>query len=116
MHELALMGDILNLIGEDAKKQKIAKVNKVELIVGDLSNALPDALEMAFDMHKNQGIDFLDKDAKLIIIHEKAKAKCVLCEHEYEPDYHISVCPKCNMPSGKLIEGETFKINSYDGE
>lgn len=116
MHELALMGDILNLIGEDAKNQNISKVNEIELIVGDLSNALPDALEMAFDMHKSQGIDFLDKDAKLIIIHEKAKAKCALCGYEYEPEYQISVCPECNMPGGKLIKGETFKVNSYNGE
>ncbi|KXG44443.1 hydrogenase maturation nickel metallochaperone HypA/HybF [Tepidibacillus decaturensis] len=115
MHEMALMGDILHLIEEDAKKRNIKKVEEVDLIVGELSNALPDALEMAFDVYKSQGIDFLDKNAKLTIIHEKAKAICVICELEYMPEQRIAVCPACNFPSGKLIAGETFKVKSYKG-
>lgn len=116
MHELALMGDILNLIKEDLENSNIKKVKKIELIVGDLCNALPDALEMALDMYKTQEIDFIDKNTELIIIREKAKALCTVCNLEYDIDYKISICPICDMPSGRIIEGETFKISSYNGE
>ena len=115
MHEIALMGDILHIVETDAKEKKIKIVQEVELIVGDLSNALPDALEMAFDLFKSQGIEFLDKDAKLVIIREKAKAQCVICELEYYPEGQIAFCPECNFPSGKLLYGETFRVNSYKG-
>ncbi|EKN68334.1 Hydrogenase-3 nickel incorporation protein HypA [Schinkia azotoformans MEV2011] len=116
MHEMALMGDILNIVGTNAKNQSIRKVNKVHLIVGDLSNALPDALEMAFDIYKRQGIDFLNEYSQLVIHREEAKAICSLCQREYVPDQRIAVCPECHIPTGRLISGETFKVDSYEGE
>lgn len=115
MHEMALMGDILNIIQDDIEKRNFSKVVKVELIVGDISNALPDALEMAFDIYKTQSIPFLDKDSQLEIIREEARAKCFICDLEYRPDQKLAVCPKCNIPSGQLISGETFKVHSYEG-
>lgn len=115
MHELALMGDILNIIQNDIEKRKFSKVTKVELIVGDISNALPDALQMAFDIYKTQKIPFLLNESELIIHREEAKAICCICDNEYVPDQKIAVCPICKVPSGKLILGETFKVYSYEG-
>lgn len=115
MHEMALMGDILNIIQKDLEKRQLKKVKRIELIVGDISNAMPDALEMAFDMYKTQSIPFLDKECELIIIREEAKAKCFICDAEYIPDQKIAVCPLCQIPSGQLISGETFKVHSYEG-
>ena len=116
MHEMALMGDILELIRTDAKEKNIKKVDNVEIVVGELSNALPDALELAFVAFKAQNLAFLNNDAKLSIIFEEAKAECVICGKEYKPEYKIAVCPECNFPSGKLISGETFKVKSYNGK
>ncbi|KHF27980.1 hydrogenase nickel incorporation protein HypA [Anoxybacillus sp. BCO1] len=45
MHEMALMGEIVQLIEQDAQMKKIKYVKKVELLVGTLSNVLPDALQ-----------------------------------------------------------------------
>ena len=45
MHEMALMGDILQLVHEDAAARGIEKIEKIELMVGEISNAMPDALE-----------------------------------------------------------------------
>lgn len=115
MHEIGLMGDILNLIKDDLKTKNLKKVTEIELIVGDLSNAMPDALMMALDIYKTQNIEFLDNDTKLIIINEEAKAICALCNVEYVPDQLIAICPNCNFPSGKIVKGETFKVNSYNG-
>lgn len=115
MHEMALMGDILNIIQDDIQKRSFSKVTKIELIVGDISNAMPDALEMAFDVYKTQSIPFLDKESKLVIIREEAKAKCYICDTEYIPEQKLALCPNCKIPSGQLISGETFKVYSYEG-
>ncbi|OIJ15777.1 hydrogenase nickel incorporation protein HypA [Anaerobacillus arseniciselenatis] len=115
MHEMALMGDILKIIGEDVQKRNFSKVEKIELIVGEVSNAMPDALEMALEIYKTQSIPFLDKNTKLVIINEEAKARCCVCESEYIPEKRLSVCPTCCIPSGELISGETFKVYSYEG-
>ncbi|WP_071459883.1 hydrogenase maturation nickel metallochaperone HypA/HybF [Bacillus massilinigeriensis] len=115
MHEMALMGDILQIIQEDAAGKGIEKIQKVELIVGDISNALPDALEMAFEIFKEQNLHFFEKGARLVIHREEAKAECILCGKEYIPDQKLAFCPDCSMPSGKMVSGETFQILSYEG-
>ncbi len=115
MHEMALMGEIVQLIEQDAQKKKVKCVKKVELVVGTLSNALPDALQFAFDVYKIQEDNCLTTDAELIIHVEKAKAICTICGKEYEPVTKISQCPTCLLPSGKMVAGETFRILAYEG-
>ena len=116
MHEMALMGDILNLIQEDALTKNINKLSAIELEVGELSNAMPDALQMAFAIYKEQNPFLFTEKAKLIIKTEEAEAECIFCQTKYKPDLKISICPECNMPSGKIIAGETFQVLSYEGE
>lgn len=116
MHEMALMGDILNIIIEDANKKGIKQFHQVELMVGELSNAMPDALRMAFTIYKEQNPHIFSEDASLHIQYEEAISECIFCQIRYKPDLKISICPSCNMPSGKLISGETFQVLSYEGE
>ncbi|GLH62760.1 hydrogenase maturation nickel metallochaperone HypA [Parageobacillus sp. G301] len=115
MHELALMEEIVRLIEQDAAKRNISSVTKIELLVGELSNVLPEALEMAFDAYKLQKDNRLTKDAQLIIHFERAKAFCPICEQEYEPQSRIVQCPSCLLPSGRIIAGEAFRVLSYEG-
>lgn len=115
MHEMALMGDILQLVENDARSRDIKHIEKIELVVGDLSNALPDALEMAFEIFRARRLALLSEESQLLIIKEAARAKCTVCGHEYNPDTRISICPECRLPSGILTAGETFKVQSYEG-
>lgn len=115
MHEMALMGDIMQLVHEDAASRGIEKVEKIELIVGEISNAMPDALRMAFDIFRDQNLHLFTAGAELIIHIEEAKATCVICGREYRPDMKIALCPSCHIPSGEVLAGETFQILSYEG-
>lgn len=116
MHEMALMGDILNIVLEDAHKKDIKKIQKIELLVGELSNAMPDALTMAFSIYKEQNTHVFTNNAALFIEKEEAISQCIFCDTTYKPDTKISICPSCSMPAGKLISGETFQVISYEGE
>nr|WP_295971446.1 hydrogenase maturation nickel metallochaperone HypA [uncultured Bacillus sp.] len=116
MHEMALMGDILNLVQDDASTRNITKIKKIELIVGELSNAMPDALRMAFLIYKEQNPALFTEDARLEIVIEEAEAECIFCHTNYKPDLKISICPACSMPSGMIKAGETFQVLSYEGE
>ncbi|PLR95065.1 hydrogenase maturation nickel metallochaperone HypA/HybF [Bacillus sp. T33-2] len=115
MHEMSLMVEVINLVCEDAIQRNINHVNKIEVIVGDLSNVLPDALELAFLFMRKQGLGLIDDNTHLHIIREVAKAKCQTCQQEFIPDYRIAVCPKCHLPNSLLISGETFRVESYEG-
>ncbi|CRK83822.1 hydrogenase maturation nickel metallochaperone HypA [Neobacillus massiliamazoniensis] len=115
MHEMSLMGDILQLVQEDALEKRINNISKVELIVGEISNAMPDALRMAFDIFRDQNLHLFHKEAELIIHLEEAKAECVICGVQYQPTQKIALCPNCQIPSGKILTGETFQVLSYEG-
>lgn len=115
MHEMALMGDILHLVHEDATSRGIEKIEKIELIVGEISNAMPDALRMAFDIFRDQNLHLFTTDAYLVIHMEEAKATCILCGREYRPEMKIALCPSCHVPSGQVVAGETFQVLSYEG-
>lgn len=115
MHEMSLMSEIIKIVSEDARLQGFSKVNKIEVIVGDLSNVLHDALELAFFHFQKQGLGMLDENTKLDIIREVAKAKCQTCLFEFTPDYRMALCPKCDLPNCLLVSGETFRVESYEG-
>jgi hydrogenase nickel incorporation protein HypA/HybF len=115
MHEMSLMGDILQLVQEDAALRGINHINKVDLIVGEISNALPDALQMAFEIFRDQNLHLFSENAQLLIHVEAAMAICVICGMEYHPKQKIALCPNCQIPSGKIQSGETFQVLSYEG-
>lgn len=109
------MSEILHIVSEDASTRKITQVHEITVIVGDLSNVLSDALELAFLYFQKQGLTLINENTKLQIIREVAKAKCQNCLLEFEPDYQIAFCPKCNVPNCLLVAGEKFQVESYKG-
>ncbi|WP_462411934.1 hydrogenase maturation nickel metallochaperone HypA/HybF [Neobacillus sp. Marseille-QA0830] len=115
MHEMSLMGNIIQLVCEDAASRGVEKIEKIELTVGEISNAMPDALRMAFTIFQEQNPDIFTETAELIIHMEESKAKCVLCGLEYKPEKRIAVCPNCQVPSGQVLSGETLQVLSYEG-
>ncbi|WP_442600291.1 hydrogenase maturation nickel metallochaperone HypA/HybF [Neobacillus sp. D3-1R] len=112
---MSLMYEIITRICEDARIRGFVKVKQIEVIVGDFSNVLPDALELAFFYFQKEGLDLIDENTKLQLFREMAKSKCLACDFEFEPDYQMALCPKCNQPSCKLISGEAFRVESYEG-
>ena len=115
MHEMSLMSEIIQLVSEDAAARGFKKVNRIDVIVGDLSNVLPDALELAFLFFQKQGGSLIGEESELHIIREAAKAQCPKCKCEFQPDYRIALCPECGFPGSQLVTGETFRVDSYEG-
>ncbi|WP_251552348.1 hydrogenase maturation nickel metallochaperone HypA [Neobacillus muris] len=115
MHEMSLMGDIIQLVCDDAATRGIKRIEKIELTVGEISNAMPDALRMAFAIFHEQNPQIFTEKAELIIHLEAAKAKCVICDLEYRPDQKIALCPNCHVPAGRVLSGDTFQVLSYEG-
>ncbi|WP_071394770.1 hydrogenase maturation nickel metallochaperone HypA/HybF [Bacillus tuaregi] len=115
MHEMSLMSEIIEIVSRDASLHGFSKVDKIDLIVGELANVMPEALELAFFHFRQQGIGLLNENTKLEIIREVAKAKCQECWFEFTPDYRIALCPKCGISNGLLVSGETFQVEAYEG-
>ena len=109
------MSELLHIVSEDAHTKNIVQVYEITVIVGDLSNVLIEALELAFHYFQKQGLTLINEHTKLQIIREVAKAKCQSCFLQFETDYQIALCPNCKGLNCVLISGETFQVESYEG-
>lgn len=115
MHEMSLVMDMITAITEDARVRNIKYISSVDVIIGDLSNVLADALELAFFYLRTQSSPLINEQTNLNIIRETARSRCTKCTLEFIPDYRIALCPSCGADNCQLISGETFKVESYEG-
>ncbi|GAV23784.1 hydrogenase maturation nickel metallochaperone HypA/HybF [Carboxydothermus pertinax] len=113
MHETALMESVLAILEESARKNGINKITKVKLKVGELTNALPEALELAFEAAKG---DLLTKNAVLEIEQVKAYFRCQSCEKIFSLESPGFYCTFCHSRYVKIISGDELLIDYYEGE
>jgi len=113
MHETALMESVLAILRESAKANGIQKITKVKLKVGELTNALPEALELAFEAAKG---DLLAKNAVLEIEQVKAQVFCRNCRKISTMYCFFSYCSHCLSSNVKIIAGAELLIDYYEGE
>jgi hydrogenase nickel incorporation protein HypA/HybF len=113
MHETALMQNLLSTVSQAAREHSVKRVNSVTVVIGKLSNVMPDALAFAFEAMTQEG---LMKGAALEMVFQPAVAQCGACRHEYEADGFPIVCPVCANRDFRLISGEEVYIQSMDCE
>jgi hydrogenase nickel incorporation protein HypA/HybF len=136
MHEWALAESIITTVVNAAKKEKIKKIKKVVIGLGELQQVEQDIFEFALgELIKEQGKKL--KDVKIEIKSEKSNFVCNNCqnhwtfedlkksinEDESEAIHFIpevalvhSRCPKCGSPDFKIIKGRGVTILSIKGE
>lgn len=115
MHEMGLMASMVELLSESARHNQIEKINRVKLVVGKMSMALPDALQLAFDVYKAN--DLFRSDAVLEIEERETRGKCRSCGRCFPvPDNVLFVCPDCRGLDVEVISGRELYIDHYEGE
>src|SRR5690349_19555412 len=81
MHEVGIIQDTLELAVKHAEASGAARVHHLRLRVGALSGAVPEALELAFDIVRRGTIA---EDARLDIEAVPATWWCETCQKEFD--------------------------------
>jgi hydrogenase nickel incorporation protein HypA/HybF len=116
MHELALMAGVAKIVLDKAGEHGINNVSKVKLVVGKLTNALPEALQLAFSALKET--EKIYSPQAVLEIEERIMAgKCSDCRQEFE----ISVaagfsCPGCGSLDITILSGRELYVEYLEGE
>lgn len=112
---MSVMQGIIDVIRKSAEENNINQIRKVKLVVGQMANAIPDALEMAFTMQKPEGP--FTENAELEIEFVRTRVKCNECESEFRPgEGYIFICPQCNGLDTYVIDGEQLYVDYYEGD
>lgn len=114
MHELGIMTGVMDVVTSSAQQAGATRVLKVSLSVGEMTEAIEDALMFAFEALSEQREYALCEGAELEITMVRPKSRCLECGAEYEHDRFHMLCPECNSFATELIAGRELQIDSIE--
>ncbi|OGN88751.1 MAG: hydrogenase maturation nickel metallochaperone HypA [Chloroflexi bacterium RBG_13_46_14] len=113
MHELSIVESLLALVLEHAGKAEAEKVVGVNLVVGELSGVVQEAVKFYWDFLTRETIA---KDSRIIFRHVPAQLKCRECGEVFLSSEYGYVCPKCRNQKVDIIAGRELFIDSLEVE
>ena len=113
MHEMSLMGGVFEVIEQTLSLHEIKRVLQVKLKVGELTNAEPDALNMAFEAYSK---DTICEGAELIVERVPVRGHCRNCQHVFTVETMFFLCPSCQNTGIEVIQGEELLLESLEVE
>jgi hydrogenase nickel incorporation protein HypA/HybF len=115
MHEFSLVDGVVKQLKTSAAGNGIKEISKVALVVGQMTMAVPDSLQFAFEILRREE-PLLKDDAVLEIREEPVVGECKDCQHRYEIQNWEFLCPACSSANIKLVGGRELYIDYYEGE
>lgn len=113
MHEMSLMGGVFAVIEQTLAQHEITRVLQVKLKVGELTNAEPEALSMAFEAYSKETVC---EGAELIVERVPVRGRCKNCREEFTVLNTLFLCPKCRNSGIDVIQGEELLLESLEVE
>lgn len=112
MHELGIMTGVLDAAAKAAREAGATRLLKVTLSVGDMTEAIEDALVFSFEALTEN--DPFTKDAQLEVNMIMPKSRCLECGAEFEHDRFHMFCPECDSFATELLCGRELQIDSIE--
>ena len=114
MHELGIMTGVLDAVQTSAKQAGADRVLRVSLSVGEMTEAIEDALRFAVEALSEQREFALCAGAELDITMVCPRSRCLECGAEYDHDRFHMLCPECGSFATELIAGRELQIDSIE--
>ena len=107
MHELGIVYEVIKVVDGFVIENKITKVAKIVLEIGQLSQAIPRFIEQCYPAAVS---DTQYEETILEIITLPANGACRVCHDVYNIVTHRRVCPTCKSEDFLMISGQEFSI------
>lgn len=112
MHELGIMTGVMESARKAAQDAGAVKVLKVRLRIGEMTEAIEDALVFAWEALTEADPYF--EGAELEVDMVRPKSKCLECGAVFEHDRFHMFCPECDSFLLELIAGREKQIDSIE--
>jgi hydrogenase nickel incorporation protein HypA/HybF len=113
MHELALAESIVKIVDGEMKKHPGSKAIRVAIKLGALHEIVPDALQFGFD---SMTVQTSLEGAKLDIERIPIMGRCRSCNHEFEIEEYMFICPQCYTGDIEMTQGDILEISHIEIE
>lgn len=113
MHELPVTESILEIVLRHANKAEADRINKIYLVIGQLSSIVDDSVQFYWDMISEGTIA---EGAELHFRRIQAEMECMNCGKRYSPGADDLGCPHCRSIDVRVVAGEEFFVEAIDIE
>ncbi|MDR2492245.1 MAG: hydrogenase maturation nickel metallochaperone HypA [Coriobacteriales bacterium] len=113
MHEFSLMQSVLDTVEGAARENNAQRVTEVRLVIGDLAEAVFEAMEFAFEALTPQTVC---EGAVLTMRGVAPRSRCAACGIEFEHDRYHWACPSCDSLATELLAGRELYIDAIEIE
>ena len=113
MHELAIAQSMFDIVLDEARKADARKVSKVNLVIGEMSDAVGECIRFYFDFLSQGTIaDGAALDYRVIPV----RMRCSGCEKEFPSEGLGWTCPHCDGHNVEIISGRELFLESIEVE
>lgn len=113
MHEVSIAEQIKEVVIQKLKENNCKKVRSINLLIGEMTSIVPDALKFAFDIvSKKTPMENALVHIKIL----KTKAKCRTCSWEFIIRDYTFICPKCDSTDIEIRQGREMVIQTIEME
>jgi len=105
------MQSVLQNAEDVAREAKAIKVSEIRLVIGEMREVLPDAMEFAFEALTP---NTFCEGAALKMTMLKPRSRCLQCNREYEHDRFRWMCPGCESLATELLAGRELYIDAIE--
>ncbi len=113
MHELAITQSMLDVVLEQAQKANARRVEKINLIIGEMTGVVDECVRFYFDLLSKGTIA---EGATLSFKMVPTTARCRRCDKSFELKEFDWVCPHCSNKSMEIIAGQELFVESIEVE
>ncbi|HSQ54857.1 MAG TPA: hydrogenase maturation nickel metallochaperone HypA [Gemmata sp.] len=113
MHELSIAIGIVDAAAGEAARRGEGRVVAVHLKLGELSGMVPEALQSAFELARE---DSPLATAELVIEKVPVIAYCPTCETERRVRFPELVCPDCKSATPEVVRGRELEVVAIEVE
>ncbi len=113
MHELSITKSMLDLVLEEAKKVKAARVGRINLVIGELSGIVDQCVEFYFGFLSQ---DTIASGAALSFRKVPTQARCRNCGEVFTPKEFDWSCPRCQGSGAEVVAGNELYLKSIEVE
>ena len=107
MHELSLTQSLVAIAEDHARQAGGTVIRSVTVEIGELSGAMPEALEFAFDVCSK---GTLADGATLILRRIPGHGRCAACATEADCHELVAVCPHCGALTFEIDAGRELRV------
>jgi hydrogenase nickel incorporation protein HypA/HybF len=113
MHELAIAGEIKDIVLAKLKEHKLSKVTGIKLVFGEMTSVVPEAIRFAFASISEKTPM---SGAKIRIKMIRSKALCNSCGKNFRIKDLAYICPECSSADIKITAGREMIVQTIDME